>query len=39
MTNGDKLSLISEVKEKHDHDSILLDLMVNIHKQRVITFE
>ena len=39
MNNGAKSSLVLEVKEKQDHDPILLDLKVNVHKQEVLAIE
>ena len=39
VTNGAESSLVSEVKEKQDQDSILLDLKANVPKQRVLGFE
>ena len=38
VTNGAKSSLVSEVKEMQDQDTILLELKANVHKQRVLTF-
>ena len=34
VTNGDESSLLSEMKEKKNQDSILLALKENVHKQR-----
>ena len=39
VTNGAESSLVLEVKEKQDQDSILLDLKANVPKQRVLGFE
>ena len=39
MANGVESSLVLEVKEKQDHDPILLELKANIHKKRVLAFE
>ncbi len=39
VTNRAKSSLMSEVKDKQDQDSILLELKANFHKQRVLAFE
>ena len=39
VTNGAESSLVSKVKDKNDQDLILLDLKVNVHKQRVFSFE
>ncbi|KAH0722658.1 hypothetical protein KY290_005316 [Solanum tuberosum] len=34
-----RLSIVLEVKEKQDQDPILLELKVNVHKQKVLAFE
>ncbi|KAH0658081.1 hypothetical protein KY289_026829 [Solanum tuberosum] len=34
-----ELAKVSEVKEKKDHDQILLELKENVHKQKVLAFE
>ncbi|KAH0781716.1 hypothetical protein KY290_001314 [Solanum tuberosum] len=39
VMNGDESSLVSEVKEKHDQDPILLKLKANVHKKKVMAFE
>ncbi|WMV32620.1 hypothetical protein MTR67_026005 [Solanum verrucosum] len=39
VMNGVESSLVSEVKEKQDQDPILLELKVNVHKQKVMAFE
>ncbi|KAH0698695.1 hypothetical protein KY284_012910 [Solanum tuberosum] len=39
VKNGAESSLVSEVKEKHDQDPILLELKANVHKQKVMAFE
>ena len=30
---------MSEVKDKHDQDPLLLELKASVHKQKVMTFE
>ncbi len=39
VSNGVESSPVLEVNEKHDKDTIFLDLKVNVHKQRVFAFE
>ncbi|WMV45810.1 hypothetical protein MTR67_039195 [Solanum verrucosum] len=39
VMNGAESSLMSEVKGKQDQDPILLELKVNVHKQKVMAFE
>ena len=39
MTNWDESSLVSEVKQKEDQDTILLDLEASVYKKRVLAFE
>ena len=39
VMNGVESSLVSELKEKQDQDPVLLELKVNVHKQKVMTFE
>ena len=39
VNNGSESSLVSEVKEKQDQDSISIDLKANAHNQRVLDFK
>ena len=39
VTNGDESSIVSKVKWNLDQNNILLDLMENDHKQKVLAFE
>ncbi|WMV37288.1 hypothetical protein MTR67_030673 [Solanum verrucosum] len=38
IMNGHESSLVSEMREKHDNDLILLELKANVHKQKVMVF-
>ncbi|WMV37256.1 hypothetical protein MTR67_030641 [Solanum verrucosum] len=39
VMNGAESALVLEVKEKQDQNPIFLELMANIHKQKVMAFE
>lgn len=39
VMNRSKSSLLSEVNKKQDHEPILLELKVNVHKQKLMAFE
>ena len=39
VTNGAKSSLVLEVKEKQDQDTIFIYLKANVHNKRVLSFE